>query len=100
MTSGPASGPEARVLAAVPKQLLIGAGWRPAASGRTVAVEDPATGATLTEVADGDARDALAALEAAHAAQSDWAATPARSAARSSGAASRRSWTRSTTSPC
>ena len=78
MTAGSTSGLEAKVLAAVPKQLLIGAGWRPAARGRTVAVEDPATGVTLTEVADGDADDAMAALDAAHAAQSDWAATPAR----------------------
>ncbi len=43
-----------------------------------MAVEDPATGNVLTEVPDGDAADALAALDAAHAAQPAWAATPPR----------------------
>jgi succinate-semialdehyde dehydrogenase/glutarate-semialdehyde dehydrogenase len=69
---------ESRVLGAVANDLLIGGKWRPAASGRTLAVEDPATGRTLVEVADGGASDALAALEAAHAAQPAWAATPPR----------------------
>jgi succinate-semialdehyde dehydrogenase/glutarate-semialdehyde dehydrogenase len=69
---------EADVLAAAPRQLLIGGSWRPAASGRTVAVEDPATGATIAEIADGDATDALAALGAAADAQAGWAATPGR----------------------
>jgi succinate-semialdehyde dehydrogenase / glutarate-semialdehyde dehydrogenase len=69
---------ESRVLGAVASDLLIGGKWRPAASGRTLAVEDPATGRTLVEVADGGASDALAALEAAHAAQPAWAATPPR----------------------
>jgi succinate-semialdehyde dehydrogenase/glutarate-semialdehyde dehydrogenase len=69
---------EADVVAAVPKLLLIGGEWRPAASGRTVTVEDPATGAALADVADGDATDALAALAAADAAQPAWAATPSR----------------------
>jgi succinate-semialdehyde dehydrogenase/glutarate-semialdehyde dehydrogenase len=69
---------ESDVLAAAPRQLLIGGSWRPAASGRTVAVEDPATGATIAEIADGDATDALAALGAAADAQAGWAATPGR----------------------
>jgi succinate-semialdehyde dehydrogenase/glutarate-semialdehyde dehydrogenase len=69
---------ERRVLAAVPTQLLIGGQWRPASSGRTLTVEDPATGMTLAEVANGDASDALAALDAAHRAQPAWAATPPR----------------------
>ncbi len=72
------SSDEQRVLGAVPTELLIGGKWRPAASGRTLAVEDPATGKTLVEVADGGAADALAALEAAHTAQPAWAATPPR----------------------
>jgi hypothetical protein len=46
------------VVAAVPKQLLIGGVWRPAASGKTVPVEDPSTGQVLTEVADGGSVDA------------------------------------------
>ncbi|MBO0694205.1 MAG: aldehyde dehydrogenase family protein, partial [Acidimicrobiaceae bacterium] len=66
------------MLAKVPTGLLIDGAWRPAASGRVLAVEDPATGDTLVEVADGDADDALAALDAAHGAQPGWAATPPR----------------------
>ncbi|HEY1733915.1 MAG TPA: NAD-dependent succinate-semialdehyde dehydrogenase, partial [Acidimicrobiales bacterium] len=59
-------------------QLLIGGKWVAAARGRTVAVEDPSTGRTLTEVADGDSTDGLAALAAASEAQASWASTPAR----------------------
>jgi succinate-semialdehyde dehydrogenase / glutarate-semialdehyde dehydrogenase len=69
---------EAEILAKVPTGLLIGGTWRPAASGRVLAVEDPATGETLVEVADGDATDALAALDAAARTQPAWAATPPR----------------------
>jgi succinate-semialdehyde dehydrogenase / glutarate-semialdehyde dehydrogenase len=69
---------EQEVLASVPHQLLIGGKWVPAASGRRVAVEDPSTGRTLVEVADGDATDGLAALTAAAEAQAGWAATPSR----------------------
>ncbi|MBV9660946.1 MAG: aldehyde dehydrogenase family protein, partial [Acidimicrobiales bacterium] len=69
---------ERTVVEAVPTQLLIGGRWQAAASGRTFAVEDPATGKTLAEVADGNADDALEALAAADQAQSGWAATPPR----------------------
>jgi succinate-semialdehyde dehydrogenase/glutarate-semialdehyde dehydrogenase len=69
---------EQRVLAAVPKQLYIGGEWRDTADGNTFAVEDPATGRTLVNVADGKGGDALAALDAADSAQSGWAATPPR----------------------
>ncbi len=69
---------ERRVLHSVPSELLIDGEWRGAASGRTLAVEDPATGETLVEVADGDDTDALAALDAADRAQVGWAATPPR----------------------
>ena len=41
-----------------PKQLLIGGEWRDAAGGETLAVEDPATGETLCEVADATPEDA------------------------------------------
>ncbi|MGY2875419.1 succinate-semialdehyde dehydrogenase / glutarate-semialdehyde dehydrogenase [Marmoricola sp. URHA0025 HA25] len=67
---------ERKVLEAVPKQLLIGGEWRDASGGATFAVEDPATGATLCEVADATPQDALAALDSAVAAQAAWAATP------------------------
>ena len=62
------------VIDAVPKELFIGGEWRPAASGKTFPVEDPATGASLCDVADGDATDAIAALDAAASAQEAWAA--------------------------
>ena len=69
---------EQAVIDAVPKKLFIGGEWRPAASGKTFAVEDPATGAPLCDVADGDATDATAALDAAASAQEAWAAHPPR----------------------
>jgi succinate-semialdehyde dehydrogenase / glutarate-semialdehyde dehydrogenase len=69
---------ERRVVYAVPTELLIDGEWRSASGGRTLPVEDPATGATLVEVADGDDTDALAALDAADRAQPGWAATPPR----------------------
>jgi succinate-semialdehyde dehydrogenase / glutarate-semialdehyde dehydrogenase len=75
----PAPAPAERtVLDAVPTDLLIGAGWRPATGGRTFPVDDPATEATLCEVADGGADDALAALDAAVEAQAGWAAVAPR----------------------
>ncbi|ROS75600.1 NAD-dependent succinate-semialdehyde dehydrogenase [Cellulomonas sp. PhB143] len=54
-----------------------GAG-RPARSGRTFEVEDPATAARITAVPDGDAGDATAAVDAASAALAGWAATAPR----------------------
>src|SRR5947207_7690257 len=69
---------EQAVIDAVPQELFIGGEWRPAASGKTFAVEDPATGASLCDVADGDATDALAALDAAASVQETWAAYPPR----------------------
>ena len=68
---------EAEVLAGVPKDLLIGGEWRPAEGGARLAVEDPATGEVLCEVADGSVADAKAALDAACAAQAQWAAASA-----------------------
>ncbi len=67
---------EQSVLAAVPKQLLIGGGWRDATGGGTFEVEDPATGLTLCSIADATPDDARAALDAAVSAQAGWAATP------------------------
>lgn len=60
------------------RELLIGGRWRAAASGDTFAVSDPADGSELTRVADAGVNDARAALDAAVAAQPDWAATPPR----------------------
>jgi succinate-semialdehyde dehydrogenase/glutarate-semialdehyde dehydrogenase len=67
---------EQAVVDDAPKQLYIGGEWRDAADGERLAVEDPATGETLCEVADATADDAKAALDAACAAQAEWAATP------------------------
>jgi succinate-semialdehyde dehydrogenase/glutarate-semialdehyde dehydrogenase len=69
---------ETRVLGSVHPQLFIEGQWRPAAAGATFVVEDPATGEALAEVADGRAEDARSALDAAVAAQPEWAATPPR----------------------
>src|SRR4029453_19477580 len=66
------------ILDAVPKQLLIGGSWRDASDNATLAVEDPATGRTLTSVADANVADGRAALDAAVKAQADWATTPPR----------------------
>ena len=69
---------ERRVLESVPTGLLIGGEWRPASGAGTLPVEDPATGETLVEVADGQPEDALAALAAADDAQKEWARTAPR----------------------
>ena len=55
-----------------PKELLIGGVFRPAEGGRTLAVEDPATGQGLAWVADGSVRDAAAAVDAASEALGAW----------------------------
>ena len=66
------------VLSSVPTQLFIGGEWRDSLSAQTFAVHDPATGSVLTEVADATVADGTAALDAAVAAQADWAATAPR----------------------
>ena len=52
--------------------------WRDGSDGETIDVEDPATGKTLTSVASASVEDGAAALDAAVAAQADWAATAPR----------------------
>jgi succinate-semialdehyde dehydrogenase / glutarate-semialdehyde dehydrogenase len=69
---------EQTALEAVPTQLFIGGEWRDAGGGKTLAVEDPATGETLIEVADATPEDATAALDACAAVQAEWAAHPPR----------------------
>jgi succinate-semialdehyde dehydrogenase/glutarate-semialdehyde dehydrogenase len=68
---------ERRIIGTVPKQLYIGGEWRDGGEG-TLAVEDPATGETLCEVADSSVDDAKAALDAAVEAGPDFAAHPPR----------------------
>jgi succinate-semialdehyde dehydrogenase/glutarate-semialdehyde dehydrogenase len=63
---------EQAVVDAVPKSLLIGGQWREAEDGGRLAVENPATGETVVEVADAQPADALAALSAAAEAQREW----------------------------
>ncbi|MEU0165107.1 NAD-dependent succinate-semialdehyde dehydrogenase [Streptomyces iakyrus] len=62
----------------VPKQLFIGGGWRDAESGRTLSVDNPATGEELCRVADASPADGQRAVDAAVAAQAAWAATAPR----------------------
>jgi succinate-semialdehyde dehydrogenase/glutarate-semialdehyde dehydrogenase len=66
---------EKKVLSEVPTQLLIGGEWRDSSSGEKFAIEDPSTGETLVEIADGTPDDAEAAMDAAAGAQAEWAAS-------------------------
>ena len=67
---------ESSVIEGVERRLLIDGEGRDASNGETFAVEDPSNGETLCEIADGTPDDAKAALDAAVAAQAEWAATP------------------------
>jgi succinate-semialdehyde dehydrogenase/glutarate-semialdehyde dehydrogenase len=69
---------EKKAIEAVHPQLFIGGEWRDAEGQKTFPVEDPSTGRTLVEVADASVADGKAAIDAAVAAQADWAATPPR----------------------
>ncbi len=69
---------EKELLDKVPTGLFIGGEWRDSSDGSTIDVEDPATGATLTSVASATVEDGVAALDAAAAAQHDWAMTAPR----------------------
>jgi succinate-semialdehyde dehydrogenase / glutarate-semialdehyde dehydrogenase len=69
---------ERQVIASVPKGMYVGGEWRDATNGATFSVEDPSTQESLCDVADGTPADAVAALDAACAAQAEWAATAPR----------------------
>ncbi|HEY2698142.1 MAG TPA: aldehyde dehydrogenase family protein, partial [Pseudonocardiaceae bacterium] len=69
---------ETRVVDELHKDLFIGGKWQPAGNGGTFEVRDPATDALLCQVADATPEDGKAALDAAAAAQRDWAAYPPR----------------------
>lgn len=58
--------------------LLIGGTWRAGADGGRIEVTNPATGEVIDTVAAGTPADATAAVDAAAAAQGDWAATAPR----------------------
>ncbi|OBG96315.1 NAD-dependent succinate-semialdehyde dehydrogenase [Mycobacterium sp. E136] len=72
---------ERHVIDAVNKLLFVDGKWVDASEGRTFDVVDPATGRTLCAVADATPADARAALDAAVAAQREFAATPPRARA-------------------
>ena len=74
---------EQTILDAVKQQLYIGGEWRDGGEGETLAVEDPATGETLVEVADATVDDAKQALGAAAEAFRPSGATPRRASAAS-----------------
>jgi succinate-semialdehyde dehydrogenase/glutarate-semialdehyde dehydrogenase len=69
---------ERSVVEAAPKQLFINGKWTDASSGATFDVLDPSTGNVLCGVSDASPEDGMAALEAAAAAQSAFAATSPR----------------------
>ena len=66
------------LLSGHPADLYLDGRWTPASGGATFAVEDPATGKVVTEVAEGTPADGQAALAAADAAQESWGATTPR----------------------
>ncbi|KUI46894.1 NAD-dependent succinate-semialdehyde dehydrogenase [Mycobacterium sp. GA-1199] len=72
---------ERHVIEAVDKRLFVDGKWIDASEGRSFDVIDPATGRTLCAVADATPGDARAALDAAVAAQREFAATPPRARA-------------------
>ncbi|MGV9861384.1 NAD-dependent succinate-semialdehyde dehydrogenase [Rhodococcus koreensis] len=66
------------LLASLPTDLWIGGKQIQASGGSTFSVHNPADGRVLVHVADAQPEDGRVALDAAAAAQPDWAATPAR----------------------
>jgi succinate-semialdehyde dehydrogenase/glutarate-semialdehyde dehydrogenase len=73
---------EQTALAWAPTELFIAGEWREGRDGRRLAVEDPATGQVLCEVADASAADCEDALAAAAAAGPGWAACAPRERSR------------------
>jgi len=78
MTTATVSQQEQAVLGRVPTQLYIGGEWRDATGGGKLGVEDPSTGETIAHVPDATVEDAVSALDAAVAAQPDFAKVPPR----------------------
>ena len=71
----------ATLLTQIPKQLFINGAWVDSADESTFDVINPATEETLASVASATSADAVCALDAACAAQSEWAKTSPRSRA-------------------
>jgi succinate-semialdehyde dehydrogenase/glutarate-semialdehyde dehydrogenase len=68
---------EKSVVDGAPRQQFIGGEWRDG-TGETVAVEDPSTGETITEIPGASPEDAKAAMDAAHGMRAEWEAHPPR----------------------
>ncbi len=68
-------------MADTPTDLFLGGKWVPASSGGRFDVYDPSTGDVIAAVADGTVEDAIAAVDAADAAATQWAATAPRARA-------------------
>lgn len=62
----------------VPRRLLIAGNWQDATGSDTVEVINPSDASVITDIADADVEDGLAAVDAAAAALPEWAATPPR----------------------
>ncbi len=60
------------------EKALIGGQWRAAASGRSIAVDDPFTGETIAAVPELDRQEVQGAIDAAETAFRDWSRRPAR----------------------
>jgi succinate-semialdehyde dehydrogenase/glutarate-semialdehyde dehydrogenase len=58
--------------------LFIAGQWRESSTGSRFEVHDPADDSVITDVADGDTTDAMAALDAAVSVQAEWAGTAPR----------------------
>ncbi|MGH3384222.1 MAG: NAD-dependent succinate-semialdehyde dehydrogenase [Nocardioidaceae bacterium] len=69
---------ETAAIEAVPSGLFINGRWQDADGGGTLDVLDPSTGQVLRQVADATAKDGMAALDAAAAAQPEWGASAPR----------------------
>ncbi|WP_311272845.1 MULTISPECIES: NAD-dependent succinate-semialdehyde dehydrogenase [unclassified Rhizobium] len=68
----------AAIVSRAPTQLFIGGEWVSPASRQAFDVIDPSTEAVIAKVCDGEVQDAIAAVDAAHAASKGWKATSAR----------------------
>ncbi|MDZ4769791.1 MAG: NAD-dependent succinate-semialdehyde dehydrogenase [Chloroflexota bacterium] len=77
MTAHDALTPAVHDLASADYGIFIDNHFRPASSGATFAVTDPATGALLASIPDAGADDTRAAIDAASAALPAWSALPA-----------------------
>lgn len=69
---------EQALLDSIPTGLFIGGQWVDGENGGTFDVQDPATGNVIRTIADATPADGMRALDAAVAAQDDWAATAPR----------------------